>query len=96
MADRQILDTTYLSVHPATLDWWKLREKCLQCRHVMVAPDASSAASAAQVMRCAAARKRAGGNGGGKTVSLYCIDERLEGAACGPAAARFVAKVGKR
>lgn len=29
----QIIDQTFLTVHPVTAQWWKQREQCRQCKH---------------------------------------------------------------
>lgn len=89
-----VIDTRFLSVHPATVDWWVRRKKCSECANAQILPDVSSpAASASLVFRCGALLVVCGGNGFGRSINPYCIDARSDSGGCGPSAAMFVAKV---
>ena len=81
-----LIDTRFLSVHPATLAWWQQRQQCQQCKHCAVSYGQDGQA----IMRCAVSQHKdplVRRMHAGRTMSdmrIYCIDARDEGGDCGP------------
>lgn len=86
-------DAAWLQLHPATALWQQQREKCRACAHHL--PSVEGARDRGGE-RCGALRIRMGGGGKGRRVHPYCPDVRAEGGKCGPGAAMFTPKKGKR
>ncbi len=89
------------AVHPATLLWWQQRDKCNACVH---RKDKGQSVTGRGGLgdRCTATLVRDmaplwmatydKANIGPPDELVYCIDARLEGAPCGPAARLFKEK----
>ena len=71
------LDTTFLSVHPATQAWWGQRDQCESC-------SASYHEVGIGGMRCRSFTQTKN-----QVPHGYCIDARLEEGPCGPQAVLF-------
>ena len=88
-----MLDTRFLTVHPATALWWKQREQCESCKHLRLKRGEGNEG----VMRCAVARHpdpQVRLMLSARTADLrpYCIDARGEKGSCGPDAALWEGK----
>lgn len=84
-----VTDRTFLRLHPATALWWRQRPKCRACAHYIadVQHDRSNSGE-----RCSASRVRINAGRRSRTITMHCIDARIDGAPCGPAAALFEPK----
>lgn len=86
------IDTRFLTVHPSTAAWWARRDKCRACAHYMPSiehqKDRGGERCGALMMPNAVRT--------GRSIAAYCVDARSEGARCGPGAAMFTPKKGKR
>jgi hypothetical protein len=89
----RVTDATWLQLHPATALWHQQREKCRACAHHLLSVERARDQGGE---RCGALRIRIGGRGGGRHVHPYCPDARADGGECGPGAAKFTPKKGKR
>ena len=67
-----LIDTRFLTLHPATAAWWDRRARCESCRHLLV----TAHHEGERIMRCRLAKQN-GPNG-----AQYCIDARSEEGIC--------------
>lgn len=72
------IDERFLSVHPATLDWWDQREKCESCRHLNLREGRDGEG----IMLCT--RVIVDRRSTRDIRGMYCIDARSPDGACGP------------
>lgn len=78
------LDPRFLTIHPATAEWFEQRKKCERCKNLHTAVEQGGNT----VMRCRKTSNRTRPDAGGG----YCIDARAAGQPCGPNAALFKEK----
>jgi hypothetical protein len=71
------IDTRFLTVHPRTLLWWRQREQCATCAHLVETPENVRSKSGGG-MQCGVVRAYS------PSGLASCISARDEGQACGP------------